>query len=445
MIRGLRRFVAELRRDGIRVSPAEFIDAVEALRLAGIESRARVRAALGATLVKRSVQRAAFAKRFDQFFAGPARGTGKERGRGARGEGSPGRGRSDRRGATVASAPPHRGEPRARRTSGPVRRPEREAESERTPELRGILDAVTRGGTRPGGRLRRAILDDRSRSGEERQPGRGARDPLRRDLRGVMRAEEERELVEAVPRLIERIRLRSGRRRRRAPSGRLYLRRVFRENISHGGVPFVLPRRRLRPRRPRVVLLVDVSWSCSRAAGLFLWMACGFLRLDRGTRVILFVDRPVEATAQVGRWLVRGSTGPDRANRAAFPGAGIAPAGRPFGDLLASIPELNLEAPSDYGRVFHRLWRSPSRPSGRDTVFVILGDGRTNRLETVEWSLDEITRRCAATLWLVPEALSQWGRGDSALAAYLPHVDLAVEARDVSGLARGVSELLRRL
>jgi hypothetical protein len=45
----------------------------------------------------------------------------------------------------------------------------------------------------------------------------------------------------------------------------------------------------------------------------------------------------------------------------------------------------------------------------------------------------------------VPEPLSEWGRGDSALGAYLPHVDLAIEARDLAGLSRGVSELLRRV
>jgi len=113
--------------------------------------------------------------------------------------------------------------------------------------------------------------------------------------------------------------------------------------------------------------------------------------------------------------------------------------------LVRAIPELNPDAPSDYGRVFHQLLRSPARPGGRDTVLVILGDGRNNRLDPMGWALDEIAGRCGATLWLVPEPREQWGSGDSALADYLPHADLAVEARDLAGLGRGVAELLRRL
>jgi uncharacterized protein with von Willebrand factor type A (vWA) domain len=416
MIEGLRRFVAALRREGIAASPAEVLDAARAVQLAGIEDRGRFREALRATLVKRSAQRAVFDRAFERFFAPPARAAWRKGQRPGAGRGEPGARRTGRS-ETIA-------------TRGPLLEPRRERRGERRrgdqDRLRRELAAVREGGPRRGERLRHAVLADRSGRGREPEPGRSAADPLRRDLRGRMRSEDERELAEAVPRLIERIRLRTGRRRRRAASGRFYLRTVFRENVSHDGVPFVLPRRRLRPRRPRVVLLVDMSWSCSRASALFLWMAGAFLRLGRTTRVLLFVDRPVDGTAEVERWMRSGDRGDPSA-------------------LLAALPGLNPLAPSDYGRVFHRLLCSPARPGGRDTVLVILGDGRTNRLEPLEWALDEIAGRCASVLWLVPEPLALWGSGDSALPLYLPRVDVAVEVRDLAGLAEGVAELLRRL
>jgi hypothetical protein len=62
-----------------------------------------------------------------------------------------------------------------------------------------------------------------------------------------------------------------------------------------------------------------------------------------------------------------------------------------------------------------------------------------------DWSFEELATRCGAVLWLVPEAAELWGSGGSALGAYLPHVDVAVEARDLLGLSRGVGELMRRL
>jgi hypothetical protein len=208
-----------------------------------------------------------------------------------------------------------------------------------------------------------------------------------------------------------------------------------------------LPLRSRKPRRPRVVLLVDVSFSVARAAGFFLWMAAEFLRIGRDARVVAFVDRPVDASDAVRRWLSRNPSGsaPAQPGARRLPGAGIAPAGRPFDGVLRSLRGLNLDAPSDYGRALHALLQSNLRPSGRDTVLVILGDGRTNRFDPLAWTLDEIGRRCKAVLWLVPEPKVRWGTADSALEEYLPAVDVAVESHDLEGLARGLAELLRTL
>jgi hypothetical protein len=239
---------------------------------------------------------------------------------------------------------------------------------------------------------------------------------------------EEQQLAMAreVRRLVERIRLRTGRRLRVTPSGRPYMRRVFRDSQRTGGVPFRLPRRRPRHRTPRVVLLIDVSWSTAPAARLFLEMAGEFLRLGRQSRVLFFVDRAVDVTEPLARWLEQRKPGS-------------------FEALLRSIQGLNLDAPSDYGRVFHALCVSPSRPRGRRTVLVVLGDGRTNVFDPLEWALEEFVDGCGAALWLVPEPVAAWATGDSALPRYLPRVDTVVEVGDLRGLALGVTELLRRL
>jgi hypothetical protein len=266
-----------------------------------------------------------------------------------------------------------------------------------------------------------------------------------------MTTEEERILAKEIPRLIEAMRLRGGRRLRRAKRGRMWARQVFRENLSRGGIPFVIPFRRPKPRPTKVVLLVDVSYSVARAAGYFLWLAAEFLRVGRRCRVVAFVDRPVDATTAVGEWCRRGSCEqevferPGSSPRGVRPGAGIRPGRTTFADLLDSMKDLNLQAPSDYGRAFHALLGSQLRPGGRDAVLVVLGDGRTNRFEPLPWTLQEIASRCRTVLWLVPEPVERWGTGDSALGAYLDHVDVVVEAHDLAGLARGLSELLRKI
>src|SRR6185436_10475377 len=162
-----------------------------------------------------------------------------------------------------------------------------------------------------------------------------------------------------------------------------------------------------------------------------------------------FVDRPVDATAAVAAWrrgprLGHGTTSPGRSRSRSTPrpGDGIRPRGVSFADLLEGLTVLNLEAPSDYGTAFHALGASWLRPRGRDTVLVVLGDGRTNRFDPLPWALDDLARGCRGVIWLVPEPRARWGTSDSALPRYLPSVDLVVEATDLDGLARGLGELV---
>jgi hypothetical protein len=437
VIAGLQRFFDEIRRAGVRASPAECVEAVRAVDQVGLEDRERFRQALRATLVKRAMQRKSFDEVFDRFFVGPSRGGGRKRGQSGAGTADGARTRTRSVGvgpprATLATTPtsppdrPSREGAKGRSTEQVERRRPggRRAEHDESERLERNLREVREGRRQRWGRLRHVSVSRiESDAGPELEHR--AR-PALVDLRRPASAEQERELARAVRRLVERIRLRTGRRMRRTRTGRPFLRRVFRDSLRSGGVPFRLPHRRPRLRTPRVVLLVDVSWSTARAAGLFLEMAGEFLRLGRQTRVILFVDRPVDATEKIALWLEQGRE-------------------RSFGELLGSIEGLTLEAPSDYGRVFHSLLVSPRRPRGRRTVFLVLGDGRTNFFEPLDWALDEIAGGCGTSLWLVPEPFASWGRGDSALPLYLSRVDSVVEAGDLNGLSRGVAALIRRL
>jgi uncharacterized protein with von Willebrand factor type A (vWA) domain len=262
-----------------------------------------------------------------------------------------------------------------------------------------------------------------------------------------MTTEEERALAREIPRLLREIDLRRARRLERARAGRPWLRRAMRESLGRGGVPFVLPYRTPKRKTARVILLVDVSYSVARAAGFFLLMASEFLELGRKARVLAFVDKPVDATSAIARWKrSRGAAEPKaKRRRGSRPGDGITARGIAFTDVLDGIADLNLDAPSDYGRAFHALYYGRLRPRGRDTVLVVLGDGRTNRFDPLPWVLEDLARGCRAVIWLVPEPSSRWGTADSALPAYLPSVDVVAEARDLEGLAAGLVALLRRL
>jgi uncharacterized protein with von Willebrand factor type A (vWA) domain len=430
MIEALARFVDALRAERYAVSPAEVVDAARALDLVGVERRADVRSALRATLAKDRKSALAFDRLFDVFFAPPsfpAKGKGE--------------GRAAASGLRPREKPKQTEDPKGK--SKPKGQPTIEPKRHGHTMTEDLLDRTRRDGERRRGRLRRAKLRDASLE---------AHDPVRRDLASRMTTEAEREIAREVPKMVQALKLRVGRRLARTRSGRPWLRRVLRDNLKSGGVPFVIPYRAPKNKSTRVVLLVDVSYSVVRAAGLFLLMAERFVELGRRARVLAFVDRPVDATQAVAAWArgsLRGHRTTDDARpaprRGRRPGDGIDASGVSFADVVDGLHDLNLEAPSDYGTAFHALTTSRLRPRGRDTVLVVLGDGRTNRFDPLPWTLAELARGCRGVLWLVPEPRSRWGTADSALPAYLPLVDLVVEATDLAGLAEGLSALVRRL
>jgi uncharacterized protein with von Willebrand factor type A (vWA) domain len=63
------RFVSALRKSGVRVSPSESLDAVQALALAGMEGRRLSRQLLRLTLVKNVNDIAVFNEVFNRFFS----------------------------------------------------------------------------------------------------------------------------------------------------------------------------------------------------------------------------------------------------------------------------------------------------------------------------------------------------------------------------------------
>ncbi len=446
-------FIEELRRRGLRLSPSEQIDASRAALVVGVESRPRFRAALCSTLAKTPADRALFSEAFDAWFAPPRGSAGNRPGRsaspgggGARGRGrppegdpEPGRAGSSRRAPTARGQPPPL-RPRRKGAAPPVAADITSAERPRS-RLRKIL--TSRPSDRRGeGRPRDLSRPEGHRSGEEA-------DPRRRDLILPAGGEEEARLAAAAAAVIREIRLRRGRRFARGPRGRLWVKKVVRESLAHGGVPFVLPMKERRPRRPRLLLLVDVSHSVLRASGLFLLICRGLQEWIDRAAIHLFVDRICDATEAIRKWSPGpiASRGGDQARRRHGPGEAIRPhaGAASFAEIVRSLPHLDPAAPSDYGRAFYQARSVLLRSGGRDTVLVVLGDARTNRRDPLSWAFEEVASRCRRVLWLNPEPRALWDTGDSVMSVYLPSCDLACEVRDLDALAAGVRQILRSL
>ena len=429
-------FAGLLRTNGVRVSPAEVADAVEAAALVGVSERGSFRAALRATLVKRSRDVPIFDGLFDLYFSALGRVLeGLERGvvgeleaqgllegddaelvartmeellrgmsplaRAALGGDAAllarllrgaalqvGSGAFASAGATGFQAR------RLLAAAGGAALEDDAAALERALRDRGLAPGALRLVT---GSLEAALrkLEDAARRWAELE---GQARTLRLDQGGLapVGREESARVEVAVRRLAERLRARLVRRERSRRRGALAVRRTLRRNLGLGGFPARLVFRQRRPERPEVVVLCDVSESVRHVTRLMLLFLYTLQSLFTRVRTFVFVSDLAEVTDPL-----RAEKDPARA-------AGLAVAAR----------AVNLAANSNYGRALSRFHDDFRGAVTRRTTVLVIGDGRNNYNAPEAWVLDELARRARRVLWICPEPRTSWGTGDSEMPLY---------------------------
>ncbi len=250
-------FFDALRQGGLAPTMSETLDAVAAVRAAGIE-RPVLREALAASLIKDHADRAAFDAVFDHYFALPA--------------------------AHAARRPvePREGQGSGRQGAGAGRGTQPEE-------------------GRQGRREREPAQPQAQRPEAPRQAAQLAR---RKALAAKpfrdMDAIEVEGLDELVAELGRRLRTRFSRRIRRAGRGRLDLRRTIRRALARGGVPLELVWKTPRPGKSDLVALVDLSFSTATAATFLLALLEPARRYFRRVTLLAYVDRPCPVSLEGG-------------------------------------------------------------------------------------------------------------------------------------------------
>ena len=407
----LGRFIAELRKAGIRVSVAESIDAMNAVAAAGL-LQSRMREALAATLIKEEADRAAFDEAFTRFFAAPAAGGGKRRQHpdqpGIQQSAASGQGRPGENPPLEAQRQSQKKSEKRSELKSPDRgkliRAEEEKKDQKMKGDASLSPVDPRAGTP-------APLFSPEPEKEAQEPGlEGARLARLREIErrpfsaySDLEFDQAREILKPLER---RFRIRLGRRLRMARRGRIDFRRTIRAGIQRGGVLAELRFRARRPRHVDLLILADISGSVRYAAELMLELVAGARDCFRRVRSFVYIDRLAEAEFEQGH--------------------------------LVSTPPLDLYARSDFGRVLAELTNRGSELLNRQTLVVILGDGRNNRRPARADLLREIARTCRGVVWLNPEDPQRWGTGDSAINQYRT----AVTALYASGNLRELEKAL---
>jgi hypothetical protein len=199
------------------------------------------------------------------------------------------------------------------------------------------------------------------------------------------------------------------------------VRRTMRASLQTGGVPVELRYKPLRPRRPEIYVLCDVSTSVTSASVFFLSVLHALHDSFRKMRSFVFIERISEVTDVFDR---------ERDFRAVSEAIG----------RDAGVADVS--GYTDYGRVwteFLALVEDDLHP--RATV-IVLGDARTNGRDPRADIFAAVAARAGRTFWLNPEPRLYWNYGDSVIATYERHCQ-AFECWTTSQLEDFVKALTR--
>jgi hypothetical protein len=456
-------FANVLRRNGVRVSLSENMDAFRALGLVGIRDPHLFRNALRTTLIKRAGDVKPFEELFDFFFLGIGETIDA----------------LDRRIMEELGLTPKQFQQMLEQIQRLLKKMEGDL-SELTRALltgnRGELERLLREAasqeaeagsldsfrltpyTRMAGRLQldrvrtevegfKAMLQMLAAGGEDLQNVMRYLDERMRDLNRLLREiiqqeqrkrgvepsdysqrssfadksfsfyteDDIRRMNEAVARLAQRLKNRLSVRRKKDARGRFNVKATLRTNMQYGGVPFHIELDRRKKTKPQVVILCDISDSVLNASRFMLQFVYSVQDLYTKVRSFVFVSDIGEVTKLFAEHEIH------RAVETALKGEVI--------DVFSH---------SNFGRAFELFYKNYFAAVTGKTTVLIIGDGRNNYNRPNEWVLKEIQQKAKQLIWLNPESRMTWGVGDSEMPRYVPYCDVAEECRNINQLYKVV-------
>jgi uncharacterized protein len=452
-------FAGVLRRNGIRVSLSENMDAFRALQLIGIGDPLLFRNALRTTLVKRAGDLKPFDELFDFYFLGIGQALDAV----------------DRRIMEELGLTPEQFQEMLEQIQRLLKEMEGDL-SELTKALlshnRGELERLLKDAleremengtpdsfrftpyTRMAARLQldraqseierfKAMLQMLGEAGEDLQRVMRYLDERMRDLNRLLRAiiqqeqrkkgfeprdssqrsslmdksfafyteDDIRRMNDAVSRLAQRLKNRLSVRRKKATRGRFDVKKTLRKNLQYGGVPFNVQLDRRKKTKPQVMVLCDISDSVLNASRFMLQFVYSIQDLYAKVRSFVFVAEIGEVTKLFEENDIQ------TAVEAALKGDVI--------DVFSH---------SNFGRAFEQFHKNFFPAVNSKTTILIIGDGRNNYNRSNDWVLREIQQKAKQLIWLNPESRMTWGIGDSEMPRYAPYCHVAEECRSINQL-----------
>jgi len=437
--------ITALRGSGVRISPAETVEALEAVALVGLEERGILCDALSVVLAKSRTEKEIFRDCFDRFFSPD--------GFIASGERPPLLADEGRR---AADSPLSRmllsGDPAG--LSMAMREAADQAEisgiyffTQKSLYIQRILRGMGVEGLdrdilrltredpdasqQKAGALRagKAFLFEQVRDFVEQQYvlyAASAREAImERYLRDMKLSNLEQRDYERMHRIIQRMAKAlndaHSRRKKEARRGVLDVKNTLRENLAFQGLIFAPRWKSKKVNRPDMMVMCDISRSVEAVSRFMLLFLYSLNEEMARIRSFVFCSDMAEVSH------IFEAYGVDEALMRLQKGTGL-------GVGLGR---------TDYGQAFRDFKETCLERIGRRTTVLILGDARNNYGAPETGILSLIHQRARRVIWLNPESPPFWGTGDSEMRRYLPFCTLARECSSVSQLERAVSFLVK--
>jgi hypothetical protein len=225
--------------------------------------------------------------------------------------------------------------------------------------------------------------------------------------------EQMRHLIRQIAR---RLRERYSKPRKRQRRGHLDVRRTIRRNAAWGGVPFLTAWKRRHRDKPKIVAICDVSGSVARVSDFFLLLIHSLHEVVDDVRSFAFSGHLIEVSDILER------KSPEEAMAEIMSKAG-------FGS-------------SDYGNSFADFENDFMNSLTPRTTVIILGDARSNNLDPRADILRRIAERSKRLVWLNPEGRMAWGWGDSEMPRYSTFCTVVRQCATAQQLERAVSDIV---
>ena len=249
----------------------------------------------------------------------------------------------------------------------------------------------------------------------EKPPAEGVDGLMNRPFDALSDADK-KTLQHEVQRLAAALRTRIALRQKRAKSGQLDPKATIRANLKYHGVPMEL-RHRDRTRKPKIVVICDVSTSMRFCSELMLSFLFALQGQVRKTHAFAFIDHLEFISDE-------------------FTGSN---ADEAIASVLWRMPSGHYN--TDLGWSLNDFQNEYMDTLNSGTMLIVVGDGRNNYNDPRLELFSQMARRATRTIWLNPEPPSMW-HGDSDMPKYALLCDDVLKVGNLRELAAAVDELL---